>query len=432
MSESSGTSGSYNNGRDRDRQQRGGDRRPQGDRGGYRGRNDSRGDDRRGGYRGSNDRRDDRRGGYRGSNDRRDDRCDDDRRGGYRGNSERRDDRRGGYNGNRGDDRRDDRRGGYRGNSDRRDDPRGGYRGNSDRRDDRRGGYNGDRRDGGRDDRRGGYRGNNDRRGDDRRGGNRGYRGNSRDDNGMRPDGRRRDHHNGPQRSGYRENRVNDRSNEPEIPADISPKELDPAIRQELRSLSKDNADKVAGHLIMAASLMDEDSAKALAHARAAKERGGRVSITRETLGIAAYHAGEWKEALTELRAARRMAGGPGLLAVMADCERGLNHPDKAIELGTSEEAAELDPEQRAELAIVIAGAHHDLKQMDDALLVLEPETAASDLPEVTALRVTYAYADALALTGRTDDARSWFTKASKLDVHGVLDADDRLAELSE
>ncbi|MGO2737502.1 tetratricopeptide repeat protein, partial [Corynebacterium variabile] len=313
---------------------------------------------------------------------------------------------------------------------------RGGYRGNSDRRDDRRGGYNGDRRDGGRDDRRGGYRGNNDRRddrrGDDRRGGNRGYRGNSRDDNGMRPDGRRRDHHNGPQRSGYRENRVNDRSNEPEIPADISPKELDPAIRQELRSLSKDNADKVAGHLIMAASLMDEDSAKALAHARAAKERGGRVSITRETLGIAAYHAGEWKEALTELRAARRMAGGPGLLAVMADCERGLNHPDKAIELGTSEEAAELDPEQRAELAIVIAGAHHDLKQMDDALLVLEPETAASDLPEVTALRVTYAYADALALTGRTDDARSWFTKASKLDVHGVLDADDRLAELSE
>ncbi|MDN6535703.1 MAG: hypothetical protein L0K73_02625 [Corynebacterium variabile] len=414
MSESSGTSGSYNNGRDRDRQQRGGDRRPQGDRGGYRGRNDSRGDDRRGGYRGNNDRRDDRRGGYRGSNDRRDDRRDDDRRGGYRGNSERRDDRRGGYNGNRGDDRRDDRRGGYRGNSD--------------RRDDRRGGYNGDRRD----DRRGGYRGNNERRGDDRRGGNRGYRGNSRDDNGMRPDGRRRDHHNGPQRSGYRENRVNDRSNEPEIPADISPKELDPAIRQELRSLSKDNADKVAGHLIMAASLMDEDSAKALAHARAAKERGGRVSITRETLGIAAYHAGEWKEALTELRAARRMAGGPGLLAVMADCERGLNHPDKAIELGTSEEAAELDPEQRAELAIVIAGAHHDLKQMDDALLVLEPETAASDLPEVTALRVTYAYADALALAGRTDDARSWFTKASKLDVHGVLDADDRLAELSE
>lgn len=248
----------------------------------------------------------------------------------------------------------------------------------------------------------------------------------------MRPDGRRRDHHNGPQRSGYRENRVNTRINEPEIPSDVSPKELDPAVRQELRSLSKENADKVAGHLIMAASLMDTDTEKALAHARAAKERGGRVSITRETLGIAAYHAGEWKEALTELRAARRMAGGPGLLAVMADCERGLGHPDKAVELGTSEEAAELDPEQRAELAIVVAGAHHDLGQTEEALLVLEPETAATDLPEVTALRVTYAYADALAVAGRTDEARSWFTKAEKLDVHDVLDTADRLKELGE
>ncbi|AGP30676.1 hypothetical protein A606_05135 [Corynebacterium terpenotabidum Y-11] len=182
----------------------------------------------------------------------------------------------------------------------------------------------------------------------------------------------------------------------------------------------------------MAAALMDSDSVKALAHARAAKERGGRVSITRETLGIAAYHAGEWKEALNELRAARRMAGGPGLLAVMADCERGLGHPEKAIDLGRSEEAAELDPEQRAELAIVVAGAYHDLNEADEALAVLEPETVATDLPEVTSLRVTYAYADALAVAGRTDDARTWFTRAADKDTHGVLDTADRLRELDE
>lgn len=225
---------------------------------------------------------------------------------------------------------------------------------------------------------------------------------------------------------------MNDRANEPEIPADINPKELDPAIRQELRSLSKDNADKVAGHLIMAASLMDSDSDRALAHARAAKERGGRVSITRETLGIAAYHSGQWKEALNELRAARRMAGGPGLLAVMADCERGLGHPDKAVEIGTSEEAAQLDPEQRAELAIVVAGAHHDLGETEEALFVLEPETSSSDLPEFTALRVMYAYADALVTAGRVDDARTWFRKAEHSDEHGVLDSTERLRELGE
>ncbi|MCI1257528.1 MAG: hypothetical protein LKG15_12765 [Corynebacterium provencense] len=426
MSESSGTYGARNGAGGGPRRDRGGARRPQNDhgRGGYRGGSaggSGRDDDRRGGYRGGSaggrGRDDDRRGGYRGGSAGGSGR-DDNRRGGYRGGSA-------GRNG-----RDDDRRGGYRGGSagrnGRDDDRRGGYRGGSagrnGRDDDRRGGYRGGSggRNGRDDDRRGGYRGGSADRGD-RRG---------HDRNGGRPDGRRRDHHNGPQRSGYRENRVNDRASEPEIPSDVSPKELDPAIRQELRSLSKDNADKVAGHLIMAAALMDSDSDRALAHARAAKERGGRVPITRETLGIAAYHAGEWKEALTELRAARRMAGGPGLLAVMADCERGLGHPDKAVELGFSEEAAELDPEQRAELAIVVAGAHHDLGHATDAVDVLEPETRARDLPEVTALRVTYAYADALAFAGETGDAREWFRKAEKMDTHGVLDSADRLQEL--
>lgn len=398
MSESSGTSGPRGTGRDGGRPHRGGSGQSQGGRGGYRGRDD-RPSDRRGGPKG--DRREDTRGGgYRSSGN-----GNDDRRSGSRSVSRQADENRRSYGG------------------DSRGDARGGYRGRDDRSDSRG------------DDRKGGYRGRDDRRRDDRHGSNRGgsdRRSSGRGDHDMRPDGRRRDRHNGPQRSGYRENRVNERVNEPEIPADISPRELDPAIREELRSLSKDNADKVAGHLIMAASLMDRDAEKALAHARAAKERGGRVSITRETLGIAAYHAGQWKEALTELRAARRMVGGPGLVAVMADCERGLGHPDKAIELGMSEEAAQLDPEQRAELAIVVSGAHQDLSQAEDALVVLEAETTATDLPEVTALRITYAYADALVSAGRIDDARAWFTKAEKMDTHSVLDSSDRLKELGK
>ncbi|HIW90274.1 MAG TPA: hypothetical protein H9870_01190 [Candidatus Corynebacterium avicola] len=334
--------------------------------------------------------------------------------GGYNrgGNNRRGNDNRGGQRGGYRDDRRDDRRGGHR--DDRRDDRRGGYRGGrDDRRDDRRGGYRGDRRD--------------DRRGGDNRGGrpqhaNRGGAG-QRDD-------RRRDRHNGPQRSGYREERLNLREREPEIPSDVNPKELDPGVRQELRSLSKDNADKVAGHLIMAASLMDTDSDKALAHARAAKDRGGRVSITRETLGIAAYHAGQWKEALSELRAARRMSGGPGMLAVMADCERGLGKPAKAVELGQGPEAEELDAEGRAELAIVVAGAHHDLNDYAAALETLRPESESTDLPPVTALRVTYAFADALLATGDIDQARQWFTRAKEMDTEKVLDTDERLREL--
>ncbi len=325
-----------------------------------------------------------------------------------------------GDNRSRGHDRGDNRpshggrrgQGGYkRGGQQRRDgDSRGGSRG----------GYRGDRND--RNDRNRG-------RGGDRRGGRpqRSNRGGQ-----SHGDDRRRDRHNGPNRSGYREERINLRSQEPEIPSDVSPKELDAGIRQELRSLSKENADKVAGHLVMAAALMDKDAEQALAHARAAKDRGGRVPITRETLGIAAYHAGAWKEALTELRAARRMAGGPGMLAVMADCERGLGKPEKAIELGHSAEAEELDAESRGELAIVIAGAYHDLGDNTAALAALEDESSSTDLPDVTAMRVTYAYADALLAVGDTEQAKQWFHRAQEMDTEKVLDTEDRLRELGD
>lgn len=107
------------------------------------------------------------------------------------------------------------------------------------------------------------------------------------------------------QRPNYREDRFQSRANEPDLPDDLDIKDLDPLVLQDLRVLSKDNANSVAKHMLMAALLMDEEPKLALSHARAAKERAGRVSVVRETCGIAAYRAGEWKEALSELRAAR-------------------------------------------------------------------------------------------------------------------------------
>ena len=236
--------------------------------------------------------------------------------------------------------------------------------------------------------------------------------------------------HSGPQRSGYREERLNKRLNEPEVPQDLDPKELDPSVRQELRSLSKDNADMVAKHLIMAATLLDNEPEKALAHARAAKDRAGRVSVARETCGIVAYHAGEWKEAISELRAARRMSGGPGLLPVLADAERGLGRPEKALEVANDPQADKLDTESKAELAIVVAGAHQDLGQPDEALLALEAQLDNAEAPDVTRMRLYYAYADALATAKRNEEATDWFTRAGEMDTEEVLDVPDRLAEL--
>ena len=217
---------------------------------------------------------------------------------------------------------------------------------------------------------------------------------------------------------------------EPDLPQDVEISDLDPSVLQDLKVLSKDNAERVAKHMLMATDLLYDDPQLALRHARAAKNRAGRVGVVRETNGVVAYHAGEWKEALSELRAARRISGGPGLLAVMADAERGLGRPEKALELGRSPEARELDREGQIELAIVLAGARHDLGQHDSAVAQLQRLNPSLDSQGFAQARLSYAYADALLATGKKDEAKRWFEHAAKIDGEGMTDAADRVAEL--
>lgn len=232
-----------------------------------------------------------------------------------------------------------------------------------------------------------------------------------------------------PQRSGYREERINRRMTDPDLPSDIDITDLDPSVLQDLSSLSKENSEAVAKHLIMAATWLDDDPQLSLRHARAAKDRAGRVSVAREMNGIAAYRAGEWKEALAELRAARRISGGPGLLAVMADCERGLGRPEKAIELWRSDDAKELAPEDAIELAIVAAGARLDMGQADSAVVTIQRAQPNKDDTGVAACRLSYAYANALLEAGRKDEAKEWFQHATDIDEGDWTDAAERLAE---
>lgn len=232
-----------------------------------------------------------------------------------------------------------------------------------------------------------------------------------------------------PQRSGYREERINRRMTDPDLPSDIDITDLDSSVLQDLSSLSKENSEAVAKHLIMAATWLDDDPQLSLRHARAAKDRAGRVSVAREMNGIAAYRAGEWKEALAELRAARRISGGPGLMAVMADCERGLGRPEKAVELWRSEDAKELAPEDIIELAIVAAGARLDMGQADSAVVTIQRAQPTKDAKGVSACRLAYAYANALLEAGRKDEAREWFQHAIEIDEGDWTDAAERLAE---
>ncbi|MGH3775921.1 MAG: hypothetical protein ACRDRR_09315 [Pseudonocardiaceae bacterium] len=218
----------------------------------------------------------------------------------------------------------------------------------------------------------------------------------------------------------------------PELPADLDNSELDREVRTELLTLPKGLADLVASHLVAAGRVLDEDPQLALAHARFARSRAGRVAAVREAAGVAAYHAGEWSEALAELRAARRLGGGPGRLAVLADCERALGRPERALEIARSPEAAQLGTDEAVELRIVAAGARCDLGQFDAAVVALQGPDLDTAGPEPWRARLRYAYADNLLAAGREQDAIRWFLAATEVDAEEATDAAQRAIELSE
>ncbi|ONH31158.1 tetratricopeptide repeat protein [Protofrankia sp. BMG5.30] len=219
------------------------------------------------------------------------------------------------------------------------------------------------------------------------------------------------------------------RPSAPELPDEARAELLDFEVTRELRGLGASLAEPVARHLVAAGMYLEEDPVLALAHARAAAGLASRIAVVREAVGLAAYHAGEFATALAELRAARRIDGSPRHLAVMADAERGLGRPERALLLARDPGAAELDEEARVELLIVLSGARRDLGEPDAAVLLLQDEAAAAGVRPWSA-RLWYAYAEALLAAGRPADAARWFVSAATVDDTEQTDAADRAAEL--
>ncbi|WP_225754204.1 hypothetical protein [Actinotalea sp. Marseille-Q4924] len=190
----------------------------------------------------------------------------------------------------------------------------------------------------------------------------------------------------------------------PELPDDVVAADLDRTVRSRLRTLSKDNADGVARHLVMAGRLIDEEPELAYEHAQAAVRRAGRVDVVREAAAIAAYRTGRFAEALRELRTVRRLNGSDEHLPLMADCERGLGRPERAIALASDDSARALPPELQVEMAIVVSGARLDLAEPDAAVAVLSSPLVRSATGEAR-LRVAQALVVALQAAGREAEA---------------------------
>ena len=211
------------------------------------------------------------------------------------------------------------------------------------------------------------------------------------------------------------------------------PQDLNGAARNELKTLSKENAEQVARHLAMAARLIDDDPALAHQHALAASRSAGRIAIVRETVAITAYALGDFALAVRELRTYRRISGRDDQIALLVDSERGVGRPDRALEVGRAVDRSTLPTEVRVELAIAMSGARLDLGETERALQELDipeldPDRAFAWSPGLFAAR-----AAVLEELGRTEEAAAWQRRAEIAEeAIGARDADREVLEIDE
>lgn len=226
------------------------------------------------------------------------------------------------------------------------------------------------------------------------------------------------------------------RHDDPPIPDEVEAKQLDKVARAELRTLSKENADWVARHLVMAGRLIDDDPELAHKHALAAGRRAGRIGVVRETVAITAYAIGDFALALRELRTYRRLTGRNDQLPLMVDSERGVGRPDRALELGRSVPRSELDVAVQVELAIAMSGARLDLQQPEAALTELQipqldPERAFDWSPSLFD-----AYATVLEDLGHDEEAEQWWQRSDRatiaLEQAAIPDGEDTVEIIDE
>ena len=195
-----------------------------------------------------------------------------------------------------------------------------------------------------------------------------------------------------------------------------------------MRTLPSDLADAVARRLV--AADLAEDPEQAYQFALAARRLAARVGVVREACGIAAYRAGRWAEALAELRTARRLTGRSSYLPLMADCERALGRPDRALSIINDPGVRGLGREVQIELRIVESGIRRDEGRPAAAVVALQvPELTDGRLRPWSA-RLFYAYADALLDAGRLEEARDWFGRAAAADTGEETDAAERFESL--
>jgi tetratricopeptide (TPR) repeat protein len=200
----------------------------------------------------------------------------------------------------------------------------------------------------------------------------------------------------------------------------------------ELRETARPHAFAGAARALADAvvALADEgDPEAAVRSARAAKRAAPRAASVREALGIALYQAGDFRGARTELAAAQRISGRGDLDAMLADIERGLGRPERAIAIFERADRSTMEPDTAAELLLVAASAYGDLGQPAAGVaLVRRHARWPSELADHH-LRLAYAEGALAEQAGDLDRARAAFARVVRADPEFHVAA-DRLERL--
>ncbi|NMN01709.1 helicase [Bifidobacterium sp. DSM 109963] len=218
---------------------------------------------------------------------------------------------------------------------------------------------------------------------------------------------------------------TNRRPDEPKMPKGLEWSMLSKDEKERLRGLAKEHAENVGLHILAAYTLIDDSPEAALEHAKWVAKQASRIDFARETLAFVAYRMGDYKLALREFRTAYRMNGYADYLPFIADCERGVGNPNKAIEVALGDDAKRLGGEAKAEMFLVYAGALADLEQWSKAIKVAHTLGHSKGLAGGYRMRALQAEQLFLEEAGRGDEADKLQRTIEKLeDQYADFDED--------
>lgn len=221
---------------------------------------------------------------------------------------------------------------------------------------------------------------------------------------------------------------------EPQL-SDDAPIDLPKGVRREVQRATSDRetADRLLQHATAAfAALDDRDGATAAPHLQYLKARLPRTGFVREALGVALYLREDYRAAMSELQAYRRLTGGVDQNHLAADCIRAIGEGEHRIPglIEEMEEAEEAPTDAaRYEGRIVWASWLADNGDVGAGRAVLAPvleDDPADDAVEEHHLRLWYVAGDLADRAGDDAAARRWFGRISAI-AEGFFDTDERL-----